>query len=365
MVIKQMSLELIETASELRSLSDEWNSLPEAASNPLLSYDWFEACAAATEPLTKIMVAVLREHGKIRAIAPLAIGRRHGVATLEFLGWPGLNLCEPCDLLYADEEVLASLVEELKGLGKPLFLSRIPTESPTAALLSDSLTGMTSIPLRTRSRSLFVPISGEWEDFEAGLPSSRRAKLRQRLKAAKKFGEVSFEVVRPTSATHSSFLDQFMSIEVAGWKGTNGTAVEQKPAQKQFFKQYFGSLSSKDQFVVFLMRINGEVMAMRLAVEYGRRLWELKITYNEDYKKCAPGRLLTHETIRYAFEQGLEGHEFLGEEEDWERIWTDSSREYRLFGLYPRSTSGMLSMGMFAAQYATNKAGRLLTSLTR
>jgi len=55
----------------------------------------------------------------------------------------------------------------------------------------------------------------------------------------------------------------------------------------------------------------------------------------------------------------------LGEEEDWERIWTDSSREYRLFGLYPRSTSGMLSMGMFAAQYATSKAGRLLTSLTR
>ena len=153
-----------------------------------------------------------------------------------------------------------------------------------------------------------------------------------------------------------------MTIESAGWKGRTGRRLRRKFPKSSFSRHISALYRKKSSSSSFRCASTANLIAMRLAVEYGNRLWELKITYDEQYRKCAPGRLLTHETIRYAFERGLEGHEFLGEEEDWERIWTDSGRDYRAFGLYPASMSGMMGMGMFAANFATNKAGNALTS---
>ena len=200
-----MSIDFLETPIEMQALSGDWDHLPEACSNPLLSYDWFEACAHATSPHTRIVIAALRESGVIRAIAPLAINRRFGVKTFEFLGGPICNLCEPSDFIYADETALLALLAELKTLGRPLFLDRVPSASPTASALSQRPNGMTSIPLRTGSRSLFVPIDGDWDSFEAGIPKSRRAKMRQRTNAANKLGEVSYEVIKPTPSPILAF----------------------------------------------------------------------------------------------------------------------------------------------------------------
>ncbi len=100
------------------------------------------------------------------------------------------------------------------------------------------------------------------------------------------------------------------------------------------------------------MRINGEVAAERLAVEHAGRLWELKIGYNEKFRRCAPGLLLTHETLRYVFERGLKAYEFLGHEEDWERIWAaDNVHRYVSFRLYPLSVGGSLGLVMDASRY--------------
>jgi CelD/BcsL family acetyltransferase involved in cellulose biosynthesis len=63
----------------------------------------------------------------------------------------------------------------------------------------------------------------------------------------------------------------------------------------------------------------GERAAARMAVEYGDRLWEIKIDYDERFSRCSPGILLTHETLRWTCERHLISHEFLGTAEPWQR----------------------------------------------
>ena len=47
-----------------------------------------------------------------------------------------------------------------------------------------------------------------------------------------------------------------------------------------------------------------------------------------------------HETIRYAFENGLEAYEFLGSDALWIQMWTDQKHPYITARIYPLSIKG-------------------------
>jgi hypothetical protein len=56
----------------------------------------------------------------------------------------------------------------------------------------------------------------------------------------------------------------------------------------------------------------------------------------------SPGIHLTHETLRWASEHGLEGCEFLGSEEDWQHTWPVEVHPYCSIVLYPWTLHGVL-----------------------
>lgn len=340
---REITAEVIEHPDDLVPLADDWNVLAEPFASPLLTHEWFEACARASSPPARLCVVVIRKQNRVRAIAPLVLASRHCLPTLQFLGNPFCELCEPSGFLYADEMSLRDLLDAVFALGRPIRLDRIPAGSAAATMLAERSRFPLSIGPRM-TRSLFVPTRGSWSDFEAGLPKSRRTNLKRKTKAAAKFGEVVFETVKPTPETYLGYLQTFISLEASGWKRENGTAITQNPYQHQFWMIYGESAARKGLLTVFTMRINGKPIAMRLAAEHAGSLWEFKIGYDETYRKCSPGVLLTHETIRYAFEHGLEAHEFLGSEENWEHIWTDSFRQFASYRFYPPSLTGLTSL---------------------
>jgi CelD/BcsL family acetyltransferase involved in cellulose biosynthesis len=93
-----------------------------------------------------------------------------------------------------------------------------------------------------------------------------------------------------------------------------------------------------------------------MAVIHSNRIWEIKIGYDERYAKCSPGILLTHETLRYTFEKGYSGYEFLGQEEAWERMWANKRESYVSMHVYPYTSSGV---GMLIVDVASFAAGKI------
>lgn len=350
------SIEFIDHPDKVKSLAREWNVLAGASRTPLLTYEWFSACARVTAPVAQIVIAVVRKRNIVCAIAPLVLIKKFGISTLELLGDHYCKLYEPQDFLYADTPSLRTLLDVVMSLRRPIFLHRIPAESATASLLKESRRGCIAIIMPKTSRSLFVPRTGTWPIFEAQMSKSRRYNLKRKTDAAMKIGETTFETVRPTRETYLAYLEAFVAIEASGWKRRDGGAILQNSHQREFWTLYLKDLSVQGQFVVFTMKIDGKPIAMRLAAMHACRLWELKIGYDESYQRCSPGILLTHQTVRYVFEHGLEAHEFLGREEKWERTWTDQFHEYVSIQIVPLSAIGLLAIGPVAGRYALERA---------
>ena len=91
--------------------------------------------------------------------------------------------------------------------------------------------------------------------------------------------------------------------------------------------------------------IDQTAIGMQICVEYARRLWVLKIGYDETCAKCSPGIQITKEAICYTFQNKLEAYEFLGSEESWLRPWTKNSHAYSTIVYYPFSRQGLSGFG--------------------
>ncbi len=100
---------------------------------------------------------------------------------------------------------------------------------------------------------------------------------------------------------------------------------------------------------------------MLFGVVFQGRFWVLKIGYDEEYSRCSPGILLIHETIRYAFTNGLKSYEFLGSDENWLHMWTkDNIRRHISIGYYPFNFIGLKRLSIDLLGFA---AKRLVLSI--
>ena len=105
------------------------------------------------------------------------------------------------------------------------------------------------------------------------------------------------------------------------------------------------------------MRVGGEPVAAIIALDYAGRFWILKTGFDESWSFCSPGVLLMHEVIRQAFALGRSAFEFLGEDEEWIRVWTANAHDYTTHFVYPFTASGVFSLGKEALHYALRRIG--------
>jgi CelD/BcsL family acetyltransferase involved in cellulose biosynthesis len=100
------------------------------------------------------------------------------------------------------------------------------------------------------------------------------------------------------------------------------------------------------------MRIDGQAVAVQLAVEHGSRFWLLKIGYDDRYAGCSPGNLLMLRSVQYAAQRGLDACEFLGSQEAWTKVWSKLMRQRVKIRIYPYNIRG--------AVYFTSDAGKFV-----
>lgn len=344
-------LELIEDKRALPSIKDEWNTIADRFGHPLLRHEWFSSCVDAFGDVQPLSIFVLRSHGRICAIAPLTAIRRSGATQFHMLDH---RLGEPAGLLYENEDALRRLLRGILRFGRPLRLYKLPADSLEARFISSQQRWRYRCMTRPASTSAWVPLSPDRPAFEAALSSRSRNFLRRKWKRAESRGPVSFEAVTPSEDSVEEALRELFRIEASGWKGRQGTAVLSNRRAERFFLTYGRHMARLGALRVFFLRSGGETLAARMAVELAGRMWDLKLAYNEQWRDCSPGILLTHEMLCWAGARGLAAHEFLGTTEDWERMWPIHERPYTSLRTYPLSFAGAFSfahdLGRFAAQ---------------
>lgn len=347
-------VEIVTEHHALASMEAEWDALAQRFSNPFLTHACCFTAAQAFTPPGRLAVHVLRDRQGIRAIAPLHLVGEGADKRLMHLAH---TLREPLGLLYRDEEALEDLIKALMKARWPLLLDRLDSEMPEATALHRLQTGRRLTNFRYAGASYWVPLANrDMAALEASMSKDRRSKLRSYRRKAEAMGTVEFAVHAPGPDGIDGFLKEFFRVEAQGWKGRTGVAIQGRPDQEHFYTEFPRRLARHGALRLYEMKIDGVMIAGRVAADLTGKLWELKIGYDERFAACRPGLLLTHETLRDACELGRDGYEFLGYTEDWERYWAPSERRYECYRSYPLSTRGAWSLASDAFRYASSRA---------
>ena len=341
------STQVIRNIDSLDRLTQSWNSLSADFNSPIQDFNWSQVCAKSICANHKLRVVVSSQGEKVVAIAPLIQSKRI-LSPLKMLGVG--SLYEPMDFLYADFPALDSLVQSLKKLGQAINLERVPSESPVIRALQQAYQGAGLVHISPSGFCPYIPLNADWTTPEQQFNSGRRSDFRRAQKHAQKLGEVTYEILAPTPAEVESLLAEAYQVESKSWKGEIGSALAIDRNIGDFYRQYSLKVSQQGILRLCFLRIDGQAIAMQIAVEYDDRFWLLKVGYDQDFSKCSAGNLLMLHTVKYAADSGFKSYEFLGGEESWTKVWTKLVRASVNVRIYPVSISGIANFATDASK---------------
>lgn len=344
---------------DLAALAGAWDRLAAAqAGGPMQYAAWAQAYAAMGGAPARPLHVVAVGAPQPTAIAPLVL-RRGRLARLELIGVH--ELYEPLDFLYATPAALDPLADTLMHLRVPLFLERLPADSPVVAALQNAYRGRGVVlcrPLPERLGCPWIPLDASWQEPEQYLNLGRRSDFRRARRIAESMGPVRCEVLAPTPAALPPLLEEAFRVEAAGWKGRQGSALLARAERGSFFRYYAAAACQQGILRLCFLRIGEQAVAMQLATECGGGFWLLKIGYDEHFARCSPGMLLMLETIRYAAARGLRAYELLGTVEPWMELWAPQVHACVSLRAYPARAQGMATLAADLTQVARRRFGR-------
>lgn len=172
-------------------------------------------------------------------------------------------------------------------------------------------------------------------------------RLRNRLD---ELGEVSFNAnMSFTNSTEniSAWMDEFLALESAGWKGANGSSLSSHSDTENFYKNAMMALHENGQLHLSCMRLDGKPLAMLITLICGKTGFSFKTAFDENYARYSPGVLLQLENLTLQGQHNLQFIDSCAAENHpmIDRIWS----ERRRIGRVSISLSKPLSLLYFKA----------------
>jgi Acetyltransferase (GNAT) domain len=170
--------------------------------------------------------------------------------------------------------------------------------SPVWGAIQNGLKGY-AVRRMARSPYSFLDVSGNFATYMSSLGKLRSDLKRFRRKLESR-GSVSVEIHRGADVK-DSFLQDFLALEAAGWKGRNGTSILDDPSVVAFYTTLVRNFAAQGRWEWQAIRVDGRLVAAGMGVRCGDILMLPKFAFDEEFAECRPGSLLTKEIIENAF----------------------------------------------------------------
>jgi CelD/BcsL family acetyltransferase involved in cellulose biosynthesis len=333
------SVETITDWATFLRLEPSWNDTVARAAvpHPFLRHEWLRTWWECFGEGRRLHVLIVRSGTRIKAIAPFLweTARMYGVPVRRLRLWHN-NQTPRADIILAD-----GAGDSYRAIWKALLdrraewdvvqLGQLPAESGTRAGLSGlaAADGFANGVWQSGS-SPYVPVSGNWDAYKAGLSQKFRQNIRNRLARVRRIGEPALEVVDRTAGSEAieAACEDAVRLEASAWKRTEGTAICSDRAVDRLYRVYAGRAAAHGWLRLLFLRVSGRRIATAYSLCYQERLYLFKTGYDREYEKCSPFKLLAYFILRDAFNAGLTEVDFLGDPEPWKLEWTSTTRPH-------------------------------------
>jgi CelD/BcsL family acetyltransferase involved in cellulose biosynthesis len=316
-------------------LARGWARLAERVGAPPFAHPgWFVAWYGAfghREP----EILTVRRDGEVSAVLPL---ERHPGSLRAAANWH-TPLFTP---LAADQESLEALCEALLRMRAGRYdLVMLDPDDPAVSAIQRAAPHSVH---RVVARQPYVDVTGGWNAYDERLPRKHRKELRRLRRRLGEEGEVEVEFTAGGERL-GALLDEGFAIEGSGWKEENGTAIASEPHVERFYREVAHWADVRGWLVLAFLRLDGRAIAFDLGLEVEGAAYALKGGFAPEFRRFAPGNLLTYEALMHAFaSEHLSSYEFLGDADDYKLAWSDTVRERVRVQAFRRTPTGLAEM---------------------
>jgi len=230
-----------------------------------------------------------------------------------------------------------------------LHLPKLPADGPVHAALLQvlSASGRAHYVTLEERRALLTGAASPEAYLAQAMSAKKRKELRRQHNRLAEEGALTFERLENAEGL-SAWIAEFLTLEAAGWKGAEGSALASAPDTQAFFEQALTGAAAAGRLERLALRLDGRAIAMLANLVTPPGIYSFKTAYDEDYARFSPGMLLQLENlallarddVQWADSCAVEGHPMI------ERLWRDRrhivSRNIAIGGPLRRALFGLL-----------------------
>ena len=354
MSVLEVSTRVLREWTEVAALAEQWNKLATQSDtfSVFQSYEWHEAWWRNFGGDYDLRVVVAMRGDSLVGVAPMMVssGRMHRRRRriLRFLGT--INYASDyCDFLLPDdgsgEDVLSRLLDEISRdpTWDIMELARFPTHSAWRAATEAKLRAI--VPMLSTSVETEAPCR-ILRDPEQDRAIVNSKSFKRDTNWLQKRGTLQLEqAFRPEDEQDVlARLDDFFKQHIERRSLAGDVSQFLDPRQKQFYRDLVPALLARAWLRFATLKWNDISLGYHYGFEFNNKFCLYKPTFNVEYAKQAPGKVMLKFLIEDAVDRGLTEFDFTVGEEPYKYRFSNLVRTNTRFHAFRSRFDGLLAL---------------------
>lgn len=292
-----------------------WDALARWSAEPNPFYEsWFLLPSLrAFDPAGEVTLLCLEADGQLAGLLPVRRERRYyGYPLPHWRNWLHANMFLGTPLVAVGFEAAfwRGMLDwcDAHGGRSALFLhlAQVPRDGPLhdalAKVLAEERRPAATV-LREERAMLRSRLDPD-EYFELSLSTKKRKELRRQHRRLAEEG--ALEIERTAGAAGlDAWIDEFLALERAGWKGEAGSALGCDATTEALFAQALEGAARRGRLERLAIRLDGAPLAMLANFLCPPGAFSFKTAFDERFARFSPGVLLQRENLRLLARQDI------------------------------------------------------------
>ncbi len=300
--------------SDLEAFIEPWEDLAANALEPNPSYEWRMLIPAMRHQLpgSDVRVAMLfaadappLDKGALCGIFPLEVRKRHsGLPARVIRFWNHIYSVSATPLLRRDcAQACLRAFFEWSYLTQPahtlVYITDIRADGKFLQVLTAAMNEgrLGHLFEDIWLRAMFKPRRDADKYIQSISTTHHRNEWRRQERRLAEHGLLTYDSLGPSDDV-KPWLDEFVKLEMSGWKGREGTAFGCDERHLKWLTEVAAQAHNRGRLMILALRLDGKAIAMRINLVSPPGSYAFKIAFDENFSKFSPGVLLELQNIR-------------------------------------------------------------------
>lgn len=287
------------------ALAIEWDALASHAAEPdVFAERWFADASRHLAP-PDVRLLRVRRGGQLIGLMPIVAASRYGRIPLRHVeNWMHYHRFLGAPLLRRGHEVAAwtaalAALDADRETGALLHVSGLVEHGPVhrALIAAAQALGRPCDTVHRIERAMLATDLSPDAYYAATVRKKKRKELGRLRSRLREQGVVETRRLTPTDSL-PEWIDAFLALERAGWKGVAGSALACTPETAAFFRDVVTGAHAAGKLDIIRIDLDGAAVAMLVNLLAPPGAFSFKTAFDERLSRFSPGVLLQIDNLQ-------------------------------------------------------------------